>query len=126
MTTPYVSIQNAKDVLENHPKFKQALRAWQIEKAIQGGASKDIAEAQISDYFLELVLLTAPRSVLYDFLDENKLYISLIFRDGYWQYEIYNENEEDFASGGYLNRHELEIAAFLKAIEIFEKWEEPT
>lgn len=114
----YTTITNSKEVMEKHPKFVSALRKWQIDKAIEGGAPKEVAEAQITDHFLELILTVTPR-FLFDFFDEKGVFITIGYNDSFRYYIMYGDDQR--AGGDYgKNRGEAEKEGFLKAIEIFE------
>lgn len=113
---PYVSIPDPKGVLEKHPKFKEAFRKWQIDKAIQGGAPREIADAQITDYFLEMIVGIVPRT-LFDWADDNNIYMTPVYDgENRWTYSINGNTSKE----GGDNRKDIEVKGFLAVIQKFE------
>lgn len=99
-----------------------SLNAFEIRKNFKKSYEALVAfmEARISNHIKmdeETVvgtLIYAPRQVLYDFFDDNKLFINIHGSDNYWKYTfVANSNSDPYTSRASAEKH-----GFMEAFQI--------
>lgn len=110
--------------IEKYPKCKVLLKGHiksilkQIQdkfKTEEGAELPEIGDELVESMMAD-VITSSPR-FLFDFFDENKIFINTPHEGGYFKYTIYNHKLEET---NYSFRAEAEIAAFDKAFDILE------
>lgn len=108
-------MRNAEKLLKEHPKVAKKILDW-LAKEMHDEAAANI------DYAVAILGL-APR-ILYDFFDEEDLWIAVSIQANHmWTHIIEKGYETMITEFDYPSRTEAEEAAFIKAIEILENVE---
>lgn len=110
--------------IEKYPKCKVLLKGHikSILKQIQDKFKTEEATElpEISDELVESMMadvITSSPRFLFDFFDENKVFINILHEGGYFKYSIYKHEVDDLS---YSFRAEAEIDAFQKAFDTLE------
>lgn len=103
---------NSYKIKREYPKVYQKLYDYMFEKA-------GVNQSAVDDDTISGVLLYTPRSVTFDFLDENGIYLGII-KTSRWAYNIHNDNNLVEGLDNFKTRLEAEIKGFDRALYFLE------
>jgi len=110
------------ELLKEHPETTKLIQAWYMEKMLESFKDDSVPEdfkemmraTPIDDDKISKMIDGAPR-LLFDFFDDNKVFIQINVNTPYFSYSI---NEGDIISGSWDNRKDAEYASIEEAFQL--------